>query len=54
MLSISAICEARSAPIERPEVPPPPDGVEGIAWPAEPEPAGEGVAGTALAVVLVD
>jgi len=45
MLSISAICEARSAPIEIPDVAPP--GVDGIAAGAAPEPAGDGVAGIA-------
>lgn len=44
MLSISAICEARSVPIEIPEVAP--DGVAGVADTAAPEPAGVGVAGT--------
>ncbi len=43
MLSISAICAARSAPMEIPEVAPP--GVEGRAEAAAPEPAGDGVVG---------
>lgn len=52
MLSISAICAALSAPIARPEVAP--EGVDGMTGAAVPAPAGEGVAGMALVVVLVD
>lgn len=49
MLSISAICAARSEPIESPEVIL--AGVAGVATVAgAPAPAGEGVAGTAVAV----
>jgi hypothetical protein len=53
ILSISAICAARSAPIARPE-----DslkaGVAGIADGAAPAPAGEGVAGAAFEEEVVD
>lgn len=45
MLSISAICDARSVPMEMPDVAPP--GVDGRAAGAAAEPAGDGVAGTA-------
>jgi len=51
MFSISAICEARSAPIARPVVAGP-DGVAGVV--VAPAPAGEGVAGIAAAVEPVD
>ncbi len=54
MLSISAICAARSAPIARPEVAGP-DGEAAVVAPAPaPAPAGVGVAGTAIVDELVD
>lgn len=50
MLSISAICAARSAPIARPEV----AGPDGEAAVVAPELAGVGVAGTAFVEEDVD